>query len=88
MWVFKGALYYFFTLDDNPTFKDLYRILVDFISMPHSEIESMLRRKELEDEIIRSTIDAISKLPKDTFAPVVNRISNFVLPLQIASSSS
>ena len=34
MWVFKGALYYLYTLDDDPTFKDLYRILVDFISMP------------------------------------------------------
>ena len=32
MWIFKGALYYLYTLDDNPTFKDLYRILVDFIS--------------------------------------------------------
>ena len=86
MWVFKGALYYLYTLDDNPTFRDLYRILVDFISMPHSEIESMLMRKELEDEIIRSTIDAISKLPKDAFAPVVNRISNFVLPPQSITS--
>ena len=46
----------------------------------------MLRRKELEDEIIRSTIDAISKLPKDAFAPVVNRISNFVLPPQSITS--
>ena len=37
MWVFKGALYYLYTLDDNPTFRDLYRILVDFISMPRSD---------------------------------------------------
>ena len=86
MWVFKGALYYLYTLDDGPTFKDLYRILVDFISLPEGEIETMLRRKELEDEIIRSTIDAISKLQKDAFAPVVNRISNFVLPPQSITS--
>ena len=46
----------------------------------------MLRRRELEDEIIRSTIDAISKLQKDAFAPVVNRISNFVLPPQSITS--
>src|SRR6267378_7114732 len=57
MWVFKGALYYLYTLDDDPTFKDLYRILVDFISLPKSTIESMLTAGELEDEIIRSTID-------------------------------
>jgi len=86
MWVFKGALYYLYTLDDNPTFRDLYRILVDFISMHRTDIEAMLRRKALEDEIIRSTIDAISKLPKDAFAPVVNRISNFVLPPQSITS--
>ena len=86
MWIFKGALYYLYTLSDNPTFKDLYRILVDFISLPKNSIESMLLSGELKDEIIRSTIDAISKLQKDAFAPVVNRISNFVLPPQSITS--
>jgi predicted transcriptional regulator len=80
MWIFKGALYYLYTLDDRPTFKDLYRILVDFISMPKEEISTMLRSKEIEDEIIESTMEAISKLPKEAFASVVNRISNFTLP--------
>jgi len=50
----QGALYYLYTLDDNPTFRDLYRILIDFISMPRSENRSMLKRKALEDEIIRA----------------------------------
>jgi DNA helicase HerA-like ATPase len=86
MWIFKGALYYLYTLNDSPTFKDLYRILVDFISLPKSSIQSMLTSGKLEDEIIRSTIDAISKLQKDAFAPVVNRISNFVLPPQSITS--
>ena len=86
MWIFKGALYYLYTLDDSPTFKDLYRILVDFISLPKEIIERMLRSKDLKDEIIRSTIDAISKLQKEAFAPVVNRISNFVLPPQSMTS--
>jgi len=54
--------------------------------MHRSDIEAMLTRRQLEDEIIRSTIDAISKLPKDAFAPVVNRISNFVLPPQSITS--
>ncbi len=86
MWVFKGALYYLYTLNDDPTFKDLYHILVDFISLPSRLIESMLRGRALQDEIIRSTIDAISKLRKDAFPPVVNRISNFVLPSQSITS--
>jgi DNA helicase HerA-like ATPase len=52
MWIFKGALYYLYTLNDSPTFKDLYRILVDFISLPKEMIERMLRSKDLKDEII------------------------------------
>ena len=86
MWIFKGALYYLYTLDDRPTFKDLYRILVDFISLPKEEIAMMLKSKEIEDEIIESTMEAISKLPKEAFASVVNRISNFVLPPQSMTS--
>ena len=86
MWIFKGALYYLYTLDDRPTFKDLYRILVDFISMPKEEISVMLKSKEIEDEIIGSTMEAISKLPKEAFASVVNRISNFTLPPQSITS--
>jgi len=86
MWIFKGALYYLYTLDDRPTFKDLYRILVDFISMPKEEIAMMLKSKEIEDEIIESTMEAISKLPKEAFASVVNRISNFTLPPQSITS--
>jgi len=86
MWIFKGALYYLYTISDRPTFKDLYRILVDFISLPKETIEQMLRFRKIDDEIIRSTIDAISKLQKDAFAPVINRIANFVLPPQSITS--
>ena len=81
MWIFKGALYYLYYLPhDSPTFKDLYRILCDFIALPKYQIETMLRAVNLEDQIIRCTIDAISKLEKDAFLSVINRISNFVLP--------
>ena len=86
MWIFKGALYYLYTISDRPTFKDLYRVLVDFISLPKEMIERMLRFRAIHDEIIRSTIDAISKLQKDAFAPVINRIANFVLPPQSITS--
>ena len=86
MWIFKGALYYLYTISDRPTFKDLYRVLVDFISLPKETIEQMLRFRKIDDEIIRSTIDAISKLQKDAFAPVINRIANFVLPPQSITS--
>ena len=86
MWIFKGALYYLYTISDRPTFKDLYRILVDFISLTKETIEQMLKSRRINDEIIRSTIEAISKLQKDAFAPVINRIANFVLPPQSITS--
>ena len=69
MWIFKGALYYLYTISDGPTFKDLYHILVDFISLPKEQIEAMLKARKINDEIIRATIDAISKLQKDAFPP-------------------
>ena len=81
MWIFKGALYYLYYIPhDSPTFKDLYLILCDFISLPRYQVEVMLKAVILDDEIVRRTIDAISKLEKDAFLSVVNRISNFVLP--------
>ena len=46
----------------------------------------MLKSRKINDEIIRSTIEAISKLQKDAFAPVINRIANFVLPPQSITS--
>ncbi|MDG6925482.1 MAG: ATP-binding protein [Nitrososphaerota archaeon] len=82
MWIFKGALYYLYSISDGPTFRDLYHILVDFISLPKETIEQMLHSRRINEEIIRSTIDAISKLQKDAFASVINRIANFVLPPQ------
>jgi len=50
MWVFKGALYYLYTLDDNPTFRDLYASSWTSSRCRRSEIEWMLRSRDLEDE--------------------------------------
>ena len=80
MWIFKGALYYLYTFTDDPTFWDLYNILLQFTKRSASEVADLLRRRNVEPEVIHETIEAISKLPKDAFMPVINRISNFVLP--------
>lgn len=80
MWIFKGALYYLYSFTDSPTFWDLYHIMLDFTGRSEKEIESILRARGLQDEIIQGTIEAISKLPADAYPPVINRISNFVLP--------
>ena len=80
MFVFKGALYYLYTFTDNPTFWELYNLLLEFTKKSTGEIADLLRRREVEPEVIHETIEAISKLPKDAFMPVINRISNFVLP--------
>jgi DNA helicase HerA-like ATPase len=80
MFVFKGALYYLYTFTDNPTFWELYNLLLEFTKKSTGEIADLLRRRDVEPEVIHETIEAISKLPKDAFMPVINRISNFVLP--------
>ncbi|HEV2138501.1 MAG TPA: DUF87 domain-containing protein [Nitrososphaerales archaeon] len=80
MWIFKGALYYLYTFTPDPTFWDLYNIMLLFTKRSTREIEELLRRRGVENEIIRGTMEAISKLNQDAYLPVVNRISNFVLP--------
>ena len=80
MWIFKGALYYLYTFTDDPTFWDLYNIMLLFTKRSAKEIGDLLRRRNVEAEVIRETMEAISKLTQDAYMPVINRISNFVLP--------
>ena len=80
MWIFKGALYYLYTFTDSPTFWDLYNIMLMFTKKSTNEIGDLLRRRGVQAEVIKETIEAISKLPQDAYMPVLNRISNFVLP--------
>lgn len=80
MWIFKGALYYLYTFTDDPTFWDLYNIVLQFTKRSAREIADLLRQRNVQAEVIRETIEAISKLPQDAYMPVLNRISNFVLP--------
>jgi len=80
MWIFKGALYYLYTFTNDPTFWDLYNIMLLFTKKKPREVEDLFRRRDIEVEIIQRTLEAISKLPQDAYMPVINRISNFVLP--------
>jgi DNA helicase HerA-like ATPase len=80
MWIFKGALYYLYTFTSDPTFWELYNIMLMFTKRSGREIEDLLKRRGVEAEVIRGTMEAISKLPQDAYMPVLNRISNFVLP--------
>ncbi|MDG6991199.1 MAG: TraM recognition domain-containing protein [Nitrososphaerota archaeon] len=80
MWIFKGALYYLYTFSPDPTLWELYNLMLLFTKKSAVEIELLLRRRVKESEIIRETMEAISKLPQDAYSPVLNRISHFVLP--------
>jgi len=80
MWIFKGALYYLYTFTPDPTLWELYNIMLLFTKKSPREVEDLLRKRVKESEIIRETMEAISKLPQDAYAPVLNRISHFVLP--------
>jgi DNA helicase HerA-like ATPase len=80
MWVFKGGLYFDYKITSDPTLWELYNIMLDFTKRSTREIEDMLNRQEVQKDIIKATMEAISKLPQDAYMPVLNRISNFVLP--------
>jgi hypothetical protein len=80
MWIFKGSLYYLYTFNDDPTLWDLYNLMLQFTKESPAEVETLLRQRVKDVEIIRETIEAISKLSKEAYMPVLNRISNFVLP--------
>ena len=52
MWIFKGALYYLYTFNDDPTFWELYNIMLSFTKKSVKEIEELLRSRNVEGEII------------------------------------
>lgn len=83
MWVFKGALYYLYSFGDNPTFKDLYLLLGEMHTEGRSEREKLrgrLKNRGVSDEIVQKTIESIAELDPNAFSPIMNRISNFVMP--------
>jgi hypothetical protein len=79
-WIFKGALYFLYSMTDAPTFLDLYYFLVDLMTKKAAEIEEMLRAIDIPEDVTKNTIDAISKLEENAYTAVLNRISNFVIP--------
>jgi hypothetical protein len=81
IWIFRSALYFLFSISDEPpTFADLYALLSDMIARDADELSDMLRSVGVEDELITKTLEAISKLESAAFTAVLNRISNFVMP--------
>ncbi|MFP3131304.1 MAG: DUF87 domain-containing protein, partial [Nitrososphaeria archaeon] len=79
LWIFRGLLYYLYSITDTPTFLDLYTLLSDLLKDPN-EIRTLMKSSGLDDEIIKNTIEAISSLPPEAFTAVLNRISGFVMP--------
>ncbi|MDG6918562.1 MAG: type IV secretory system conjugative DNA transfer family protein [Nitrososphaerota archaeon] len=81
VWIFRSALYFLYSISDEPpTFGDLYALLSDMIARDADELSDMLRSVGVEDELINKTLEAISKLESAAFTAVLNRISNFVMP--------
>jgi len=53
---------------------------MDLMGMDEGEAAEFLAGAGLDDETVRLTLEAISKLESTAFTAVLNRISNFVLP--------
>ncbi len=86
MWIFRGSLYYLYSFNAPPTFYDLYSLMSELMStnkrerIAGDEFAELLKRANAPDELVSKTLEAISKLDKQAFTPVMNRISNFVMP--------
>lgn len=76
LWIFRGLLYYLYSITDTPTFLDLYFLLSDLLENP-ARVKRMMKG---EDEVIRKTAEAMAELEPAAFASVMNRIANFVMP--------
>ncbi|MGC8558509.1 MAG: helicase HerA domain-containing protein, partial [Nitrososphaeria archaeon] len=79
LWIFRGLLYYLYSVSDTPTFLDLYALLTELLADP-SEIRTLMKASGLDDELVKKTIEAISGLDPQAFTAVLNRISGFVIP--------
>ena len=83
MWIFKGALYFLYSFGDNPTFRDLYFFTSEMYAEGRENrdrLRARLKNRGIPDEIVQKTVEAIAELEQNAFAPIMNRISNFVLP--------
>src|SRR5208283_1531453 len=68
---------------DNPTFRDLYFFTSEMYAEGRENrdrLRARLKNRGIPDEIVQKTIEAIAELEQNAFAPIMNRISNFVLP--------
>ncbi|MGC9145919.1 MAG: type IV secretory system conjugative DNA transfer family protein [Nitrososphaeria archaeon] len=76
LWIFRGLLYFLYSVSDTPTFLDLYFLLSEMLRNP-SRVKRLIKGN---DEIIRKTAEAMAELDPAAFTAVMNRISNFVMP--------
>ncbi|MGC9209532.1 MAG: type IV secretory system conjugative DNA transfer family protein [Nitrososphaeria archaeon] len=76
LWIFRGLLYYLYSLSDAPTFLDLYFLLSELMGSP-SRIRGLMKGG---DEVVRRTAEAIAELEPAAFTAIMNRISSFVMP--------
>jgi predicted transcriptional regulator len=79
-WIYKGTLFFLYNFGDDATFLDLYNFMTELSRRDREEVASIFRRADIAEEIFVRTMEAIAALEKNAYAPVLNRISNFVMP--------
>jgi predicted transcriptional regulator len=79
-WIYRGTLFFLYNFGDNATFLDLYNFMTELSRRDREEVASIFRRADIAEEIFVRTMEAIAALEKNAYAPVLNRISNFVMP--------
>ena len=79
-WIYRGTLFFLYNFGDNATFLDLYNFMTELSRRDREEVASIFRRADIAEEIFVRTMEAIAALDRNAYAPVLNRISNFVMP--------
>lgn len=83
MWLLESTLRYLYRQTDNPTFGDIVDVGHLFLKHDQEKINAFLSKIEQgEDKLIdyelTTELQAIGKIPKDAWFPILTRISRFV----------
>jgi DNA helicase HerA-like ATPase/biotin operon repressor len=79
-WIYRGTFFFLYVFGDSPTFLDLYNFMTELSRRSKEQIAAIFRRADIAEEIYVKTMEAIAGLEKGAYIPILNRISNFVLP--------
>ncbi|TVL97629.1 MAG: hypothetical protein CV087_22165, partial [Candidatus Brocadia sp. WS118] len=76
--IMRLLLFYLYSNTDNPTIIDLYEIIIRLQRDGRTELERIFKTyKNVTGPEMRQSLDAISRLSKESWVPILNRVEMF-----------